>query len=115
MLVFAEAYLPIRRVDARSDNIDNNLARTGHRIGKLAVLKHVRSAVACNESCLHLALHSALKPVAFTMRAQRSDCRMMSARNSAPLSPDMSKPCAASWAGIPGSACAAWAACRRRA
>src|SRR5262245_25457596 len=58
MLVFAEAYLPIRRVDARSDNIDDNLARTGRRIGKLAVLKHVRSTIAFNEGCFHLSSDS---------------------------------------------------------
>src|SRR5262245_19811760 len=55
MLVFAEAHLPIRRVDARGENIDGNVARTSHRIGKLAVLEHVRSAILLNERCLHLA------------------------------------------------------------
>src|ERR1041384_5395910 len=62
MLVLAKADLPIRRVDACSHNIDNDFARTSHRIGKLAVRKHVRSAVPFNESCLHLSLMPRTEP-----------------------------------------------------
>src|SRR5258708_5819072 len=56
---------------------------------------------------------SPLKPDALTRRAQRAACALMSAANPGPVSPDTSKPCAASFARRSGSACADLAAFKR--
>jgi hypothetical protein len=53
VLVFPTAHLPIRRVDAVGNDIDDDLARTDYGTWKIAVLEDFRSTVPFNESCLH--------------------------------------------------------------
>jgi hypothetical protein len=53
VLVFPQAHLPIRRVDAGGNDIDDDLARTDYRTWKIAVLEDFRSTVPFNESCFH--------------------------------------------------------------
>src|SRR5262245_19681925 len=65
VLVFAEADLPIRRVDARGSDVDENFARAGYRIGQMAVLQDLRSTEPFNKRCLHFTSTSAIRTGCF--------------------------------------------------
>ena len=53
MTVIVAAHLPIGGIDARGVNIDNNLARSGDGIRRVAVLQHLGSAVFVEIRCFH--------------------------------------------------------------
>ena len=61
MLVFTEAHLPIGRVHAGGNDVDDNLAQTDYRIREIAVLEDFRSTVPFNESCLHFTFTPAIR------------------------------------------------------
>src|SRR5207237_8333969 len=51
--VLAGAHLPVGGVDARGVDLDQHFAGTGGWIGQLAVLEHLRAAVAAQETGFH--------------------------------------------------------------
>src|SRR5262252_1738742 len=60
VLVFSETNFPIGCVDGCGNDVDDNFARVGYRIGQIAVLEDFRSAEPLNKGCLHFAPSSAI-------------------------------------------------------
>src|SRR5262249_32395968 len=54
VLVFSETNLPVSCVDGRGNDVDDDFARVGYRIGQIAVLEDFRSAEPFNKGCLHV-------------------------------------------------------------
>ena len=53
LAVVIGAHLPVRPVDARREHIDDDLARAGRWVRKIAVFDHLRSAKLVYVSCFH--------------------------------------------------------------